>query len=96
MPVKANRACLRERGIAATTPERADQIAHRHKRPGRPIDFGDEQRHRYRGRNVVERTFGKLKQWRGVAMRADKIARGYHSALCLAATLQWVPAASDE
>ena len=39
-PSKANRAWLRRRGIAATIPERDDQVAHRRKRPGRPIDFG--------------------------------------------------------
>ncbi len=87
---KANRAWLRERDIAATIPERDDQIAHRRKKPGRPIDFGHEQRERYKGRNVVEHCFNKLKQWRGIAMRSDKTARNYHAALCLAATLQWV------
>ena len=40
--MKKNRAWLRERGVKATIPERDDQIAHRRKRPGRPIDFGDE------------------------------------------------------
>lgn len=35
---KANRTWLRDRGIAATIPERDDQIAHRRKKPGRPID----------------------------------------------------------
>ena len=89
-PSRANRAWLRERGIAATIPERDDQIAHRRKRPGRPIDFADTQRTRYRGRNVVERCFNRLKQWRGIAMRSDKTARNYHAAICLAATLQWV------
>ena len=74
-PSKANRAWLRERGIAATIPERDDQIAHRRKHRGRPIDFGDQQRVHYRGRNVVERCFNKLKQWRGIAMRSDKTAR---------------------
>ncbi|MGF3998982.1 transposase, partial [Staphylococcus aureus] len=54
-PSKANRAWLRARGIAATIPEREDQIAHRRRRPGRPIDFGPTQKTRYRGRNVVER-----------------------------------------
>ena len=88
-PSKANRAWLRERGIAATIPERDDQIAHRRRKRGRPIDFGDEQRVRYRGRNVVERCFNKLKQWRGIAMRSDKTARNYHAGLCLAATLHW-------
>jgi hypothetical protein len=41
-PSKVNRAWLREHYIAATIPERDDQIAHRRKRPGRPIDFGLE------------------------------------------------------
>jgi transposase len=80
----------RERGIAATMPERDDQIAHRRKRRGRLIDFGDRQRQPYRGRNVVERFFNKLKQWRGIAMRSDKPARNYHAGLCLAATLHWL------
>jgi len=89
-PSKANRAWLRQREIAATIPERDDQIAHRRKKPGRPIDFGPVQRDRYRGRNVVERCFNHLKQWRGLAMRSDKTARNYHAALCLAATLHWL------
>ena len=89
-PSKANRAWLRQRGIAATIPERDDQIAHRRKKPGRPIDFGEAQRVRYRDRNVVERCFNKLKQWRGIAMRSDKTARNYHAGLCLAATLHWL------
>ncbi len=89
-PSRANRAWLRERGIAATIPERDDQIAHRRKRPGRPIDFSDEQQQWYRGRNLVERCFNKLKQWRGLAMRSDKTARNHHSGQCLAATLHWL------
>lgn len=74
-PSKANRAWLRDRRIAATTLERDDQIAHRRKKPRRPIDFGDQQRERYKGRNVVERCFNKLTQWRGIAMRSDKLLR---------------------
>jgi len=89
-PSKANRAWLRRRGIAATIPERDDQIAHRRRRPGRPIDFGDQQKARYRARNVVERCFNKLKQWRGIAMRTDKLARNYRAAITLAATLIWL------
>lgn len=56
-PSTANRAGLREHGIAATTPKRADQIAQRRKKRGRPIGVGNEQRVRFRGRNVVERCF---------------------------------------
>ncbi|MET1035642.1 MAG: transposase [Arthrobacter sp.] len=68
-------------------PERKDQITQRRKRCGRPIDFGDRQRARYRGHNVIERRFNRLQQWRGLAMRSDKTARSYHGGLCLAATL---------
>ena len=89
-PSKAKRAWLRRHSIAATIPERADQITHRRRRPGRPIDFGEDQRQRYRGRNVVERCFNRLKQWRGIAMRSDKYARNYHAGLRLAATRHWL------
>jgi len=89
-PSKKNRAWLRERKIAATIPERDDQIAHRRRKPGRPIDFGEAQQERYKGRNVVERCFNKLKQWRGIAMRSDKTARSYRAAIALAATLIWI------
>lgn len=89
-PSKKNRAWLREKGIAATIPERDDQVAHRRRKPGRPIDFGDEQKTRYRGRNVVERCFNGLKQWRGIAMRSDKTTRSYRAAIALAATLIWI------
>ena len=89
-PSKKNRAWLRERGIKSTIPERADQIANRRKRPGRPIDFGDEQKERYKGRNVVERCFSFIKQWRGLASRYDKTACSYAAGLCLYAALQWI------
>ena len=89
-PSKANRAWLRARGIAATIPERQDQVAHRRKKPGRPIAWDDHQRACYKARNVVERSFNKLKTWRGLAMRTDKTARSYHAAIALATTLIWI------
>ena len=89
-PSKANRAWLRSRGIAATIPERDDQIAHRRKKPGRPIDFGADQRRRYRGRNVVERSFALAKQWRGLATRYDKLAITYRAAVTISAILTWL------
>jgi transposase len=73
--------------VKTTIPERDDQITPRRKRPGRPIVFDAAD---YKGRNVVERCFNRLKQWRGIAMRSYKTARNYHAALCLAATLLWV------
>src|SRR5690606_28650600 len=74
-PSKANRAWVGERWIAATIPQRDDQIAPSRKQEGWPIDFGAEQKARSKGRKVVERCFNKLKQWRGIGMRSDDLAR---------------------
>ena len=41
----------------------------------------------YRLRNVVERTFCRLKDWRRIATRYDRIARNFLAAVALAATI---------
>ena len=38
----------------------------------------------YRARNVIERTFCRLKDWRRVATRYDKLAHNYLAAVALA------------
>lgn len=38
----------------------------------------------------LDATLNQIVTWRGIAMRSDKTARNYYTALCLAATLQWV------
>ncbi|MCP2099435.1 Transposase [Actinosynnema pretiosum] len=86
---KAIRAWLRRRGIAHTIPERADQVrnrARRGSRGGRPPGFDREI---YKQRNVVERCFNRLKQWRGIATRYDKTAESYTAAVTLASLLMW-------
>ena len=46
---------------------------------------------RYKGRNVIERMFGRLKDFRRVATRSDKKAENYPAALCLAAPVcYWI------
>ncbi|WP_312875028.1 IS5 family transposase, partial [Actinomadura litoris] len=83
----AIRRSLRERGIAATIPERADQRAGRARRGsrgGRPPTFDPVL---YKRRNVVERCIGRLKQWRGIATRYDKLARNYRAAIVLVTAL---------
>jgi transposase len=80
---KANRRSLRARGIAHTIPERDDVRASRARkgsRGGRPPNFNAT---RYKDRNQVERAFTRLKQFRAVATRYDKLKRplprnGYH------------------
>jgi transposase len=85
----ANRRFLTTRGIKVTIPEREDQKAGRARRGsagGRPRSFDAVA---YRGRNVVERCFNRLKQWRGIATRSDKTARSYLAGITLAAALIW-------
>jgi transposase len=43
----------------------------------------------YRGRNVIERMYGRLKDFRRVATRYDKLARNFLAATLLAATIIW-------
>ena len=45
----------------------------------------------YRYRHLVENTFGKLKRYRGVATRYDKLARNYASTVTLACIMMWLP-----
>jgi transposase len=87
---RAIRHLLRRRGIAATIPERRDQEANRRRRGrlgGRPSAFDKES---YRDRNVVERCFARLKQFRAVATRFDKLATRYRAGVVLASLVLWL------
>ncbi|MFF9178678.1 IS5 family transposase [Streptomyces sp. NPDC014793] len=89
---RAIRSHLRRRGIRAVIPQPSDQVGHRLRRGrdgGRPPAFNTEA---YKQRNAVERCINRLKQWRGLAMRTDKLAIAYQAALHLAAILIWAAA----
>lgn len=45
----------------------------------------------YRYRHLVENAFLKIKKYRAVATRYDKLARNYHSMVALAFTMMWLP-----
>ena len=62
----AVRADLRRRGIGSVIPQPSSQ------RPAALIDWAA-----YRHRNVVERLVGRLKQFRRVATRYEKLADNY-------------------
>lgn len=87
----STRIALRAKGIRVVIPQRSDQIAWRASRGrsgGRPPAFDASA---YKGRNVVERAFGRLKQWRAIATRYDKHARNYRAGIVLAAiVLFWL------
>jgi len=89
---RAIRAALRRRGITAVIPEPKDQIGHRKNRGsrgGRPVNFDAED---YKNRNVVERGFNSLKNWRGLATRYDKYAITFRGGVVLAAIVLWLQA----
>ena len=67
---------LKARRIEAVIPGRAARDA------AYPLN-----RRAYRRRNVIERMFGRLKDWRRVATRYDRLAVNYLAAIALAATV---------
>lgn len=44
----------------------------------------------YDNRNVVERLWARLKEWRAVATRYEETAVSFVGVLCLAAALDWI------
>ena len=89
---KAHRDALRARGVKVVIPEKTDQQTNR-KNPGsnggRPVDFDAQA---YKGRNVVERAFNKLQDWRGLATRYDKHTLIYRGGMVLASIVLWLRA----
>lgn len=72
------RSLLAQQGIQAVIPS----IARR--KPLIPHD-----RKAYRQRNLIERMFSRLKDFRRVATRYDKLARNFLAGVVLAAAITW-------
>jgi len=72
------RALLAEKGIEPVIP------SIRRRKPLIPYD-----QRAYRQRNLIERMFCRLKDFRRIATRYDKLARNFLSATLLAATVIW-------
>jgi transposase len=86
----STRQALRRRGISFTSPERSDQIAYRKTlgpAGGRPPAFDKAI---YKRRNVVERCFGRLKQFRGLATRYAKRVAYYRTEVVIATIAIWL------
>ena len=73
------RDAIRDIGAAAVIPPR-DQY-----RKPVPCDY-----RLYKERNLVERFFGKLKQFRRVATRYDKLVRNFYGFVIIAAIVMWL------
>ncbi|WP_233620727.1 IS5 family transposase [Amycolatopsis sp. WAC 01416] len=86
----STRRAMRDRRIRFVSPERDDQIARRTAKGrsgGRPPAFDAEA---YKQRNVVERCFNRLKQFRDLATRYAKRAAYYQAELTIAAIVLWL------
>jgi len=70
------RSLLAERGTEAVIPSSKSRKI--------PIPFD---RIAYRERNLIERMFGRLKDFRRIATRYDKLARNFLAAVAIAATI---------
>lgn len=87
---RGHRTLLCERGVKAVIPERADQRNNRLRRGsagGRPVSYDTEL---YKNRNVVERCYESLKQWRGLATRYDKLAVIFRGGAILRSIVLWL------
>ena len=70
---------LKKRGITPIIPPKANR------REPRKTDFA-----LYRERNLVERFFCKLKQYRAIATRYDKLANTFLAAVAMVCILFWI------
>jgi len=70
---------ITETGAVAVIPSRKNR--------NEPRDYDREL---YKERNLVERLFQKLKQFRRIATRYERLARNYQAMLYLAASLIWL------
>ena len=70
------REALVERGIEPCISGRASRK--------RPVTYDAEL---YKRRNLIERMFGGIKDWRRIATRYDRCAHTFFSAICIAATV---------
>jgi putative transposase len=70
------RAALNERNILPYIPDRKN----------RKVSIKYD-KNIYKRRNLIERLFGRLKDWRRIATRYDRCAHTYMSAICIAATV---------
>lgn len=84
------RSLLRKKRIRALVPTKSNERLHRKRlgqRGGRPYYFDGEH---YKQRNMALRCFNRLKQWRSVATRYDKLGANYLAGVTLAMIMCWL------
>ncbi len=86
----STRGALRERRIRLVSPERSDQIARRRRQAPAAAARPPSTPQLYKQRNVVERCFSRLKQFRDLATRYAKRAAYYQAEITIAAIILWL------
>jgi transposase len=72
---------IEEQGAMAVIPRKRNSIK----------GNADLDRGLYKNRHLVENVFARLKQYRAVATRFDKLRRNYDSVVALACAILWLP-----
>lgn len=72
-------AAIENTGAKAVIPSKSNRV--------RPRDFD---RHQYKHRNLIERFFCRLKHFRRIATRFDKLASRFSSFIALVAAFIWL------
>lgn len=74
------REALQENNIEAVIPSKSNRR--------QPIEFDREA---YKRRNLIERLFNKLKNWRRIATRYDKTGSSFLAFIMIASAKLWIP-----
>ena len=72
-------ATIEQSGAKAVIPPKSNRVA--------PRDFD---RHQYRHRNLIERFFCRLKQFRRIATRYEKLANRFSAFIAIVASFIWL------
>ncbi len=70
---------LEKQGCQAVVPPKLNRIEKR-----------DYDKYLYKARHLIENFFAKLKQFRGIATRYDKLAENFLGSIYLAASIVWL------
>ena len=72
------RQTLRDNGVEAVIPSRRN----------RKVQYACD-KELYKLRNVIERAFGRMKDWKALSLRTYRCIDTFLSAVCIAATILW-------
>ena len=72
-------ALVRNQGAVPVIPPRSNRLEQR-----------SYDRHLYKDRNLIERFFNRIKQFRRIATRYEKLARNFNAMITIVCTFIWI------